>query len=54
MKFDINLMQITGLIIFILWSMGKVSYGIWCWIVPYAFGTITQICIKLCEKFTRN
>jgi len=42
------LLVLTGLIDFILWSMGKVPYGALCWATPLIFGiigtTIEQVC----------
>ncbi len=40
---------LTGLIDFILWSMGKVPYGALCWTVPLICGAIGAIIKQLCD-----
>lgn len=48
MRIDINFMLIlTGLIDFVLWSMGKVPYGALCWAIPLIFGTVGTIINQL-------
>lgn len=43
------LLVITGLIEFILWSVGKVPYGALCWVVPLVCGIIFAIIKQLCD-----
>ena len=48
MRIDISsLLILTGLIDFVLWSMGKVPYGALCWAVPLIFGTVGSIINQL-------
>ena len=48
MRISISFILIlTGLIDFILWSMGKVPYGALCWAVPLIFGVIGTIIEQL-------
>lgn len=50
MRVSISFMLIlTGLIDFVLWSMGKVPYGALCWGVPLIFGTIMAIIEQFCN-----
>ena len=50
MRISINFVLIlTGLIDFILWSMGKVPYGALCWVVPLIFGFIGTIIEQHCD-----
>jgi len=43
------LLVLTGLIDFILWSMGKVPYGALCWATPLIFGIIVAIIEQVCD-----
>lgn len=43
------MLVLTGLIDFILWSMGKVPYGALCWAVPLIFGIIITIIEEHCD-----
>ena len=43
------LLVITGLIDFVLWSMGKVPYGALCWATPLIFGFIIAIIEQVCD-----
>lgn len=43
------LLVLTGLIDFILWSMGKVPYGALCWVTPLIFGIIGAIIEQICD-----
>ena len=50
MRIDISfILIVTGLIDFILWSMGKVPYGALCWVTPLIFGVIMAIIEQLCD-----
>ena len=50
MRVSISFMLIlTGLIDFILWSIGKVPYGALCWGVPLIFGAIMAIIEQICN-----
>lgn len=50
MRISISFMLVfTGLIDFILWSMGKVPYGALCWTVPLIFGMIMAIIEQMCN-----
>lgn len=50
MRVSISFMLIlTGLIDFILWSMGKVPFGALCWTVPLIFGVIITVIEQLCN-----
>lgn len=40
---------LTGLIDFILWSMGKVPYGALCWVAPLIIGVIGTIIEQICD-----
>lgn len=40
---------LTGLIDFVLWSMGKVPYGALCWAVPLIFGVIGAVIKQICD-----
>ena len=35
--------RLAALTIFILWSMGEVPYGVWCWIVPLGVDFLGQL-----------
>lgn len=43
------ILVVTGLIDFILWSMGKVPYGALCWVTPLIFGVIGSIIEQVCD-----
>lgn len=43
------MLVLTGLIDFVLWSMGKVPYGALCWAVPLIFGVIIAIIEQVCD-----
>lgn len=43
------ILVLTGLIDFVLWSMGKVPYGAWCWITPLILGIVGAIIKQLCD-----
>ncbi len=43
------LLVLTGLIDFILWSMGKVPYGALCWATPLILGIIGSIIEQICD-----
>ena len=47
---SINLLQLVGAIVFILWCMGKVPYGPLCWIIPYGAGTDLEIIARIWKK----
>ena len=50
MRISVNFMlTITGLIDFVLWSMGKVPYGALCWVTPLIFGIIGTIIEQHCN-----
>lgn len=50
MRISISFILIlTGLIDFILWSMGKVPYGALCWAVPLILGVIFTILEQVCD-----
>lgn len=51
---SLNLLQFIGAIVFILWSMGKVPYGMLCWIIPYGAGTILGIIAEILERITES
>lgn len=40
---------LTGLIDFVLWSMGKVPYGALCWAVTLILGVIGAIIKQICD-----
>ena len=44
-----SLLVLTGLIDFVLWSMGKVPYGALCWVTPLIFGIILAIIEQICD-----
>lgn len=44
-----SILILTGLIDFVLWSMGKVPYGALCWAVPLIFGAIGAIIERVCD-----
>lgn len=44
-----SILVVTGLIDFILWSMGKVPYGALCWVTPLIFGMIMAIIEQYCD-----
>lgn len=44
-----SLLILTGLIDFVLWSMGKVPYGALCWATPLIFGVIGIIIEQVCN-----
>ena len=50
MNISISFMLVlTGMVDFILWSMGKVPYGALCWTTPLIIGIIITIIEQLCD-----
>lgn len=51
---SLNLLQLIGAVVFILWSMGKVPYGMLCWIIPYGAGTVLGIIVAICKRIAES
>lgn len=51
---SMNLLQLVGAIVFILWSMGKVPYGMLCWIIPYGVGTALGMVAEILRSITES
>ena len=54
MKFNLNLFQIVGALVFVLWTMGKVPYGIGTWLIPYGIGSLLNVLTFLVDHFTKS
>jgi len=50
MKFNLNLFQVVGAIVFVLWTMGKVPYGINAWLIPYAIGSLFNVITRFADR----
>jgi len=51
MKFNLNLFQIVGAIVFVLWTMGKVPYGVNAWAIPFAIGSLLNLIALIADRF---
>lgn len=50
MRIQVSFMLIvTALIDYILWTMGKVPYGILCWVIPLIVGFIFAVIHEMNE-----
>ena len=54
MKFNLNLFQIVGALVFVLWTMGKVTCGIGAWLIPYGIGALLNVLTTIVEHFSKS
>lgn len=51
MKTNLNLFQIVSAVVFVLWTMGKVPYGINVWLIPFIIGSLLNLIALIADHF---